>query len=257
MGKVFSNDDIIIIKKYYEEFGYKKCMEYIPNVTPIQIMNKAKYFKLKYKNAHTGKIQISNFMSMTNEVVYCLGFLWGDGYINKINNQIKTHIHISDSNYILSIFSKIGEWNTYIYPDQQSIEIACVDYKLHKWFCEYDFMEKSLVEPTKILSIIPKELHYLFWLGLIDADGSFYVINKQLRFDLSSTYEYKHLEFCNFLNELNIHYKIRRRIKQSGKSSSIVVCRKQNLYELGKHIYQSEIGFPRKRIVFEKHFNLV
>ena len=259
MGKVFSKNDIEIIKKYYEEFGYKKCMEYIPNVTPIQIMSKAKYYKLKYKNAHTGKISISNFESMTNEVVYCLGFIWGDGYISKSNNQIKFHIKTCDSEYLLYIINKIGKWNLYQYPDGKSVEITCVDYKLHKWFCQYDFQEKSYIEPTKILSIIPKEKHYLFWLGLIDADGSFYIDkrNNHLRFELASTYEYLYSEFSFFLDYYKIFYKIRKRIKNTGKSSNIIICRQEDIYKLGKSIYKTDIGFPRKRKIWENHYQSI
>lgn len=250
---IFTEEYKEIIKKYYPDFGYKKCQTFMPHLTQSQIGGMAKHLGVKFKRNHIGKISIENFTCLSNESIYSLGLLWGDGYINKHNNQIKFHIKSTDRDYLLSILSKVGQWNLYTYPDGNSVEIACVDYKLHKWFCQYDFQEKSYYEPTKILSIIPKEKHFLFWLGLIDADGSFYTIKSENRFkfSLTSTYDYKFYEFTNFCHKYNIEYKIRQRTSGTGKCSELEIQKIQSLLNLGKQIYQTEIGLPRKRIKFE------
>lgn len=252
--KIFTKEQKDIIRTYYPDFGYKKCQEFMPHLTRLQIASMASHLKVKFKRDHVGKISIENFTCLSNESIYTLGLIWGDGYINKRNNQIKFHIKSSDCDYLLSILNKVGQWNLYTYPDGNSVEIACVDYKLHQWFCQYDFQEKSYCEPTKILSIIPEEKHFLFWLGLIDADGSFYTIKSDSRFcfSLASTYGYQFSEFIKFCNTHNIQTKLRQRIKYEGKNSDLEIKTVQSLLNLGRQIYQTEIGLPRKRSRFEE-----
>lgn len=253
-SKIFTEEQKDIIKQYYPDFGYKKCQEFMPHLTQTQISSMASYLGIKFKRNHIGKISIENFTCLSNESIYSLGLLWGDGYVSKSNNQIKFHIKSIDKDYILQVLNKIGQWNLYVYPDGKSVEIACIDYKLHQWFCQYDFQQKSYCEPSKILSIIPQEKHFLFWLGLIDADGSFYTIKSENRFcfSLASTYNYQFIEFLNFCNKHNIETKLRQRIKSSGQNSDLEIKKVQSLLNLGSQIYQTEIGLPRKRLRFEE-----
>lgn len=255
---LFSEQDNEIIKKYYPKGGSRACLQPLDYKYNLkQINGKARGLGIKCERPNKGKIPLENFTCFSDASVYTLGFIWGDGYINKSNNQVKFHIKTTDMDDLLLQINQVGEWNIYMYPDQKSVEISCVDQIVHDWFVNYDFLNKSYCEPTKILKEIPDNKHYLFWLGLTDADGSFYFTGKnKFFFEISSTINYKFYEFSKFLTKNNVEYSMRNRVMKRGKTCSFLIRRKESLINFGNSIYRSDFGFKRKRERFNQFYFL-
>ena len=88
-------------------------------------------------------------------------------------------------------------------------------------------------------------------LGWIDADGCFYWNEKyKLRqFYISGSYEQEWKIFENFLNDLDVKYKIIR-VNNKNKYSHIRVTGKLNIRKIGESIFDDIIPFQRK---YEKY----
>jgi len=164
-----------------------------------------------------------------------------------------------DINELEHIFNKTGMWNTYLSKEKnwklQKI-LSISDKNLHKFLVENDFIVKSHVSPTKILNTIPKNLHNLFMIGLIDGDGCFY-FNEKLsmrQFSISSTYNQDWSEIEKIFNEIDImKYKIVNRESKKSKSSLIRITNKNDLKKLYNYLYlNNQYGLIRKKKILER-----
>jgi hypothetical protein len=189
--------------------------------------------------------------------IYILGFLWGDGYLAKTHTcyNIRLSNNIRDEESIKNIILKTGNWK--IYPDVQNrTTFNLSDKEVHTFLSKNDYKEKSFKEPTKILNNIDKSLHFYFWLGFSDADGCWYSqYHKSRLFTVSGNYEYKWIEYCTLLSNLNINYSYRQKEQQSYrdknkicKCSEITIRKKNDLIAWGKYLYQDSkfTGLERK-----------
>jgi len=203
-------------------------------------------------------IFIKNF---TMESVYLLGFIWGDGYINKTgnSNQIRIECVSEDIEAIKPILDKTGKWSYNKRTrnnKKREVTIASISNKeLVSFLIENDYKNKSITTPNKILDRIPNELKKYFMLGWIDADGCFYWNEKrrQRQFYLSGSYEQDWSVFETQLNELHIKYNIQR-IENKTKYSCIRITNKLDIQKLGEFIYDGLIPFKRK---YEKYLQII
>ena len=196
------------------------------------------------------------------EKAYTLGFLWGDGHMT----SYKTKDGISDIHYpvleitridldlIKELFSVWGDWDaTYRHRANRKPQgqIILCDKDFGWFLCQYDYLIKSITEPTKILSIIPNKLKSYWWRGLIDADGCFYTNKKEYlrQFSLASTFEQPWTEAEKLFTKLKIvKYDIQRRTVIKSKSSVIRISNRNDIIRLGDYIYAGDqsIGLQRK-----------
>lgn len=230
--------------------------------------NQYSYLLRKYDLRRT-PVRTTNWFNhelknLTDEEVYILGFLWADGYLNGtgIKYNLQCEIIYDDFKTIEKIFDKTGDWSRHFRKEsikngvnrQKRVCLTISDRELIKKFIAFDFDKKSYINPTKILKLIPKNKHYLFYRGYIDGDGCFYITEKANQFSIGSTYDQDWTHIENLFKKINIkdQYTIQRRIsKKRHKLSQIRVTSKDSVTKLAQYLYQDKlhIGLPRK---FEK-----
>ena len=199
----------------------------------------------------------------TIEKAYTLGFLWGDGHLTsskyKDGNSSDVHyvaleIAKTDLDKIIDLFSVWGEWNLSIRKRenrQEQGQIILID-KYFGWFLtQNDYVVKSNVEPTKILSLIPEELKPYWWRGYIDSDGCFYNNTTQYlnQFSLAGTFQQEWNEAENLFKSLDIlKYSKQYRNTGKSKSSTIRINNRKDITKLGSYIYSDNlpVGLERK-----------
>lgn len=115
------------------------------------------------------------------EIVYLLGYLWGDGFIVKptsptgVSFRVGLTIQKEDALVIKPIFDKmdfikIKERHP---PNKKpTIDFSIYCKEIYQWFEDNDYKAKSWVSADKILSKIPEHLKHYWFRGLVDADGS-------------------------------------------------------------------------------------
>lgn len=184
----------------------------------------------------------------TKEVVYFLGFLWADGYIrhytakNGINNyKISLEINFEDAKVIQEILESFCNFSIHKRKRKENWKETWTFSKNNKELYQFlennDYILKSTIEPTKIISLIPVNLINYFWKGLIDGDGSLGVSGKGSYLEIASTYDYKYTELDKWFNKFSLKGKIYKQVSKKGHKSSVY-----KIY--GKKILQIEAGFP-------------
>lgn len=133
------------------------------------------------------------------------------------------------------------------------------DKNLHAFLVENDYLVKSKESPSKILKIIPKDLHNRFLLGLIDGDGCFYYHEKRKisQFSVAGTYEQDWTAIEKILSNISIkNYKlIRRKHTENSYSSSIRITNRIDIKKLGEYVYpNNKYGLKRK---YEKYCKII
>lgn len=252
MKKRWKEEEIEFLRVNFLEKGIKYCsLQLNKDVNSIR----CKIYTLNLRGVRRKIVNnrdISMFKKITTmEVSYILGLLWADGYLSK--NAITLESKKTDLLELKHIFYKICDWNIYELKNRPNILV----YKIYcRELCEflksYDYSNKSLLSPNKILSIIPINLRKYFIRGWIDGDGCFYVNKKNgcYQFTLSGAYETDWSLFENICKELNIKTKIVKSINKQTKHSKIRITNKDNIKKLGDYIYDdyliNKMGLLRK-----------
>jgi len=208
-------------------------------------------------------IDYNFFEKIDNPIVsYFLGFLWADGWVNK-NEKINTFlikINSNDAVYLKELLPKIGVFNIrdYVTFDKRFNKtlshtiFECTEKLVKNFLVKNDYLIKSEESPKKILSVIPNELKKYFLRGLFDGDGNFYVNKKQglYHFYLHGSVNQKYDILEEYLNNLEIPYKVNRKKNKTGECSFLRIVGKSNVLKLGEIIYNNYdndlIGFNRK-----------
>lgn len=199
-------------------------------------------------------------MAITSpEQSYTLGFLWGDGHLGKIDPSLgryyaKIEIVKKDYDNVGSFFQCFGKWSEKTrlkYGCQDLTRATLFDGVFGAFLKTNDYDKKSLVSPSKILSVIPINLHEYFWRGFIDADGCF-GWNRSGYFSITGNYRQKWHDFEKLLRHLKIKYTLERKSSYSGSISRISIYNKNGINALGRFIYNhnNEISLKRKQDKF-------
>lgn len=256
----------------YSTLGPARCSKFI-NKQPPAITAKARRMGLFVPKENIIKNKLLNSRSDSKLSVnptpfinvetpyhsYLLGFLWGDGYLDKKRRMISIHIAESDALLLDSTINQTGKWfrainYSKITTHQNSVKYIISNKRLYNFLSEYNYEIKSICSHKKILDYIPNDYKYLWIRGLIDADGSFYCnkINNKNRFKgfcITSTYEQDWSYLLSFFQNLNINIKYRQRIIKSGKSSEIFFTKIEDFISLYNYIYPNtwdNVGLKRK-----------
>ena len=193
----------------------------------------------------------------TKESVYILGLLWADGYIRQQQRLTSINCSEIDINEVIPIFNKTGEWRV-----SKTIEktfngkkvknqkrISTSTWGLFDILSQYDYLNKSLSSPNKILNTIPNELKKYWFRGYLDGDGCIKIGKKYgVEVVFAGHYEQDWVFMMNLCNELKINFSIDKRIVKKGKYSHFRVNKKNDVKILGEFIYSEydNIGFSRK-----------
>lgn len=186
---------------------------------------------------------------------YFLGFFWGDG---SVRSGVVIGIVHKDGLFLEEIFAQCMPFCKTIYNPKNKQQQAYYRFKnkeFLKFLMENDFWDKSVLSPSKILKIIPNELHRYFWLGYVDADGCFSKkkVGAGGRFSFSGSFSQDWLDFSNLIKSLQIESAFYFQ-KDYGKGASSVFEIKYgpDLTRLGEYLYPNgfELGLRRK---YEKY----
>jgi hypothetical protein len=201
---------------------------------------------------------------INDKMAYFFGFFWGDGGMKSNNKPTIPKICIAkdDGQQLYSLFQECFEFS-YVEYAQLNRKIRSTFYfknkELKSFLLEMGGMNKSYLAPTKILKVIPEDLHRYFWRGLIDADGCFCKRKdrKGGSFSITSTIAQDWSEAEKLFSSLGIeNSRIFRKKYKNGNSSTIEIKYGPDLLRLGNYIYNENfdgIGLKRK---FDK-FNLI
>lgn len=267
------HEELWLTENYYK-VGLKKTTIFL-NLRENQI--KARVTKL---NLHLSHITKSNILSKpsdkcninpdlfynlnSKEVVYLLGLIWADGFLNPSKNGQNHNLGFTmvkeDIDVIKHLLDSIGKWNYYerkqpVKTWKPSINVITNNKRIFNYLIEHDYDNKSHISADKILNKIPNELKHYFFRGLIDGDGCFYYYKPKKgstlrQFALASTYEQDWSYFEKLCVELDVKYTIKR-IKNIKSSSSVIrITNKEGIRNLGDYIYNNfekdKIGLIRK-----------
>lgn len=192
------------------------------------------------------------------ETSYILGLLWADGYISRPTKTSRAKsINIlaskSDLDEVLPVFKSLGGWKTYERPSEikkYRLHIYYTSAKLWLVFKNYDYGDKSFINPNKVLSAVPNNLKHYWWRGYFDGDGS---ISDKGRVTFTSSFEQDYTFLTDLLTQLGIKtYYESRKIYQSGSFSQVSFGMRAQTEKFYNYLYQGEsFGFSRKRSTFD------
>ena len=280
-------EEIDYLVKNYEKNGVEFCANFL-NRNDSSVKHKANRLGLiveknvtnnikseKVKNSWLDRNDVENNLlkklktdlsNINKNMAYVLGYLWGDGYVYDggigKKNFVNLEIIKEDGEEIKNILLSIFDWNIYYRKRnnrKETIKFEINNRLLIEFFCSFDYTKKSFVSPDKILEIIPDKQKKYFFLGLSDADGSFYFNdNGTYQYHISSTIgqDWSYIE--KLFNILGIKYKIshREQISKDGNISHHSIIRisyKKGVVKLGDYLYSGKIkGLNRKYIKYLK-----
>lgn len=256
-SRFWKKDEEEFLKLHYPTKGEKFCAKELDK-THSSIANKVNKLKLAKRKR---EVDGEKFIKMdTPESAYLAGFIFADGYIEKRFFNTVLSICSEDMNEISSLFDKFGEW-TFYYPKRKInkfiITICTNNKEIYNFFCDMGYKEKSYIEPTKILNIIPEHLHRYFWRGFSDGDGHWACSKYMSGFSVTGNIKYEWKEMMKLFDKLDIKtYSLYKNSTKYGDCSRLCLHRHEFVKKFGEYIYQNyendRIGLPRKYEIFEK-----
>jgi hypothetical protein len=280
MSYKITNEQIEWFKENYPVLGRKECASNLntsigfcgilakrynikvskQRKSSIARENAYKQFELirKLRSENAKKITID-----TPEKAYSLGFLWGDGYLSKANPKtelyyISMEILEEDMQQIKPFLSSLGNWTGYVRKRNKKHTFCAIlcDPVLGLFLKNNDYDKKSLVDPNKILSIIPEDLQHYWWRGYSDADGCFYV-RKNKRwgaFTIVGNIKQEWRSLINLMDILKINYKNQTKINKNSQCSIVTIQNREGIISFGNYLYQdnNKICLNRKYEKFSR-----
>lgn len=272
----WTESELQILNDNFPSKGLEYCLKQI-NYSENKI--RAMAFKLNLKinrNAkkhYLGKpnnkcnVNPDLFYNITKkEVVYFLGLLWADGFLNKTLRSYNFGIKMCKDDLLIlkNAIEKTGKWHFYELKGEKEtwkdIMTAVTNNKrIYDFLVENDYNKKSFLSPDKILNKIPTHLQYYFFRGIIDGDGCFYYKKqkntsmKQLTIASTIHQDWSYIE--NLYKSLGVKYSIYRRGTEKSSYSVIRVTNKDGIEKIGNYIYSNypndNIGLSRKYEKFQ------
>lgn len=186
--------------------------------------------------------------------IYFLGFCWADGHVSKSGNKYHVSVTIQEEDGIVlrEVFQAFASFKENYFKKEKKKNILSFSNRnqtLANILVENDYLNKSFLEPTKILSKIPKELLGYWWRGFFDGDGCLETCRNNFIMSFSGNYQYEWIELSKILGQKK--HKIKRRINKAGKgrTSMLRLWRNSEILQFSFFMYPNlrfDIGLFRK-----------
>ena len=251
------------IRKHFANFGAVFCAEHLNLPTP-SVRAQASF--LKVRTIKRFKVNPLNFIKVTSkEAAYILGFIWGDGTLQrrKNTNMIVIRNLSKDINDIRHVFTETGEWNfiNFIRKNNkggfhnEQTEVNTSNRVLVDFLCEHNYHNKSGGCALSILSTIPDELKRFWYRGLLDADGCWFSSPKYRNkyISITSVIDQNWNFMMNICDKLSISYNVLKYTDKRNHSCSRFIIRKiKDMRIFINYIYPDtqfdNIGLTRKYV---------
>lgn len=257
----YSDSEIEFLKQNYHNLGAKKCCKILSR-SYLGLKSKANDLGLKVTketrrlihqeylgNPYKLNVNPLRFINVeTPEHAYLMGFIWGDGHIEKNSFMTTVLIAKKDADCLHNIFNVTGKWNyREIIRPKNTYSHFCTNNKaLHTFFKSLDYHKKSFSSTDRVINHIPEKFQYLWIRGLIDADGCF---GKRKVFSITSSYNQDWEFLLKFLSQHSINLHICKATHKIGRSSYIYSSSKSNIHNIHRFVYPNgwdNIGLYRK-----------
>jgi len=257
MSYRYTEDERQFIRENYEIKGCKYCAQHL-NRKSDSIFHQASKMGIKRIFGYD-KLNLKLLENINNpEVAYFLGLFWADGSIYHYTSNNTNHYHTrleivkTDMDDIENIIDYMGKWSkrTRKRGHWQEVAVYTVSSKpVYEKFVELGYLDKSKIGPEKILSLIPEDLHFMFWRGFFDGDGSISYSKNFNIIKFSGSIELKWKSLTTLCESLGISYGLYYDKTKGNTSSCISIQTKIGIAKFIDYAYQSnlEIGFSRKR----------
>ncbi len=162
-----------------------------------------------------------------------------------------------DGEDIAPVLEKVGQWSIYRRHRKgraPSIRFSVSDEKFLSFLRDEGYLEN----PKRVLTMIPEELKYLWFRGLVDGDGCFYIhaSNHPCYLNISSKIDEDWSYLTDQLSSLKIPFVEKAITRKNGKGnySFVQIQRKLAIVAFGNWLYQAnrDIGLRRKSLKFFK-----
>jgi hypothetical protein len=256
----YTPEIIDFLRENFPKNGAKYCQDILgPEYKISCIREYANRNGIKRDRSYEGpNFNIEEFKSPSTPLIaYFLGNIWGDGYIPKDKKGrptgVKLNVQTKDGEILYKMYQKLGHV-TYTYRTNKlghtQYAMRFSNAELARFLTDMDYQVKSTVSPTKILQLIPKELHKFFWLGFSDADGCICVAERTCQACFAGSYSQDWTDLINFIQSRGCHVVHSQDITATGKRSTLNIQRFGDVIQLYRFLYstfeQDSIGLPRK-----------
>jgi hypothetical protein len=251
--RYWTSSEMQFLRDNYVTLGMFTCAKHLSR-SKSSVRGKSHNLGIKMPRK---KINMSLFYKIDSDVVaYFLGYMWADGHLSNISASLQ--IISKDAHCFFSSLNFIGEFGTYERTPKNSNNMqSCItiyDKEFRNFLEQNDFKSKSLLSPTKILSLIPAHLRKYFWLGFFDGDGCVTKTHKSYRYPrviFSGSFEQDWSELNQLLTKLKATSTHSKTISKKGhKYSTITISGIHNCKNILDFLYSganSKIGLKRKK----------
>lgn len=239
MAKQYSNEEIEFLKENAPKFGAQICAEKLNRkVDSVRYklsrlgicskrdksLTKEDIDNLEFKSSFK---ELSLDFSKTNtpkELAYFLGFFWADGYNKPKDKALVIEITEEDGTVLEPIFMRLATFSIYKRSREgrkPQITFYYRDEYLFEFINSLGKYPNSTESHEKVLKFIPDEYLLYFLRGLIDGDGSYYLSDKAVQFNIASSInqDWSYLQYV--LKKYGMETTVNKTESEKGNSSHL------------------------------------
>lgn len=239
MAKQYSNEEIEFLKENAPKFGAQICAEKLHRKVDSVRYKLSRLGICSKKDKSLTKEDIGNLefkssfkelsldFSKTNtpkELAYFLGFFWADGYNKPKDKALVIEITEEDGTVLEPIFMRLASFSIYKRSREgrkPQITFYYRDGHLFEFINSLGKYPNSTESHEKVLKFIPDEYLLYFLRGLIDGDGSYYISDKAVQFNIASSINQDWSYLQRVLKKYGMDTTVNKTESEKGNSSHL------------------------------------
>lgn len=256
MAKQYSNEEIEFLKENAPKFGAQICAEKLNRkvdsirykLSRLGICSKRDKSitnedieSLEFKSSFKELILDFSKTNTPKELAYFLGFFWADGYNKPKDKALVIEVAEEDGIILEPIFMRLATFSVYKRNREGRKPQMTFYYKDKNLFELINSLGKypnSIESHEKILTFIPKEYLIYFLRGFIDGDGSYYLSDKAVQFNIASSINQDWSYLQKILNEFGMETIVNKTESEKGNSSHLRCTNPSKITNFLKILYK-------------------